>query len=69
MDTLFIPGRSALDDAAALIAHYGDKAGPEAAARAGHCRDLGNVLRFCHWRQIERMITALASEEVLGTVH
>ena len=69
MDSVFIYGRSALDDAAELIAHYGDDAGLEAAVRAERSRDDGNVVRFCHWRQIERMIVALASDEVLGTVH
>jgi hypothetical protein len=69
MDAVFIPGRGALDDAAELIARYGDDAGLEAAVRAERSRDDGNVVRFCHWRQIERMIVALASEEVLGTIH
>jgi hypothetical protein len=31
--------------------------------------DRGNVLRFCHWRQIERVIVTLSSEEPVGTVH
>jgi hypothetical protein len=69
MDSLFIHGRGALDDAADLIARYGDDAGLEAAVRAEQSRDDGNVVRFCHWRQIERVIVALASDEVLGTIH
>lgn len=69
MDGLFITGRIALDDAAGLMALYGDDAGFEAAARAYACRDAGNVLRYCHWRQIERVIATLASDEVIGTVH
>ena len=69
MENLYIPGRGALDDATLLIAQYGDDAGYEAASRADHSRDLGNVMRFCHWRQIERVIAALASDEVDGTVH
>jgi hypothetical protein len=69
MDSLFIHGRGALDDAADLIARYGDEAGLEAAVRAEQSRDDGNVVRFCHWRQIERVIVALASDEVLGTIH
>jgi hypothetical protein len=39
------------------------------AVRAEQSRDDGNVVRFCHWRQIERVIVALASDEVLGTIH
>jgi hypothetical protein len=26
-------------------------------------------MRFCHWRQIERVVATLRSEEVRGTVH
>ena len=69
MDSVFIQRRGALDDAAELIARYGEDAGLEAAVRAERSRDDGNVVRFCHWRQIERMIVALASDEVLGTIH
>jgi hypothetical protein len=69
MDTPFIHGRSALGDAADLIARFGDDARFEAAARAERSRDDGNVARFCHWRQIERVIATLASDEVCGTVH
>ena len=65
----FIHGRPALDDAAELIDRFGDDAGYEAAARAEQSRDAGNVVRFCHWRQIERVIATLSSEEVRGTVH
>jgi len=48
---------------------FGDDAGLEAAARAERSRDAGNVLHFCHWRQIERVIESLSSYEVRGTVH
>ena len=69
MDTPFINGRLALSEAAELIDRFGDDAGFEAASRAERSRDDGNVLRFCHWRQIERVIATLSSDEVLGTVH
>ena len=69
MDTPYINGRAALADAALLLETYGDDAGFEAAARAEHSRDQGNVVRFCHWRQIERVIATLSSEDVLGTIH
>ena len=65
----FITGRAALDDAASLIELFGDDAGFEAASRAEHSRDAGNVIRFCHWRQIERVIVTLTEQEVRGTVH
>jgi hypothetical protein len=69
MDSLFIPSRMALSDASDLIDQFGDDAGFEAALRAERSRDSGNVPRFCHWRQIERVIATLASDEVQGTIH
>ena len=69
MDGPFIHGRHALADAADLMERYGDDAGFEAAARAELSRDDGNVVRFCHWRQIERVIATLSSGEIRGTVH
>ena len=69
MDSPFIHGRLALSDASDLIERFGDDAGFEAAARAERSRDQGNVARFCHWRQIERVIATLSSDEVRGTVH
>lgn len=69
MDSLFIAGRPALADASDLIDRFGDDAGLEAATRAERSRDAGNVVRFCHWRQIERVIATLSSGEVHGTVH
>jgi len=69
MDAPFINGRIALADAAELIELYGESAELEAAARAGRSRADGNVVRFCHWRHIERLIATLSSDEVRGTVH
>jgi hypothetical protein len=61
--------RSDYQAAADLIAHFGDKARGEAAQRANQCRDRGNVIRFCQWRQAERLIAMLATGAVVGTVH
>jgi hypothetical protein len=69
MEAPFISGRLALADASELMQRFGDDAGFEAASRAEKSRDDGNVVRFCHWRQIERVIATLSSEEVRGTVH
>ena len=69
MHSLFIHNRVALADASELIDLYGDDAGFEAALRAERSRDSGNVARFCHWRQIERVIATLSSDEVTGTIH
>ena len=69
MDAPFIHSRLALADASDLIERFGEDAGFEAAARADRSRDDGNVVSFCHWRQIERVIASLSNEEVRGTVH
>lgn len=69
MDGVYIAGRAALHDAHDLIERFGDDAGYEAAIRAEHSRDSGNVLKFCHWRQIERVIATLTTDEVSGTLH
>jgi len=69
MDAPFIHGRLALADASDLIDRYGEEAAFIAAARAEQSRDDGNVARFCHWRQIERVIATLSSDEVRGTIH
>ena len=69
MNPIFIAGRAALNDAALLIDTFGIGARIEAANRANHSRTAGNVMRFCHWRQIERVIAALTSHEVRGTIH
>ena len=69
MEPPFITGRPALDDAADLIDRFGEAAASEAAVRAEQCRDRGNVVRFCHWRQIERVIAMLGSRQASGALH
>ena len=59
-----LPDATAAAEAAELIAQFGDHAAFEAAARANHSRGLGNVVHFCRWRQIERMINLLTAEDV-----
>ena len=65
----YLADRTALDDAAALIAEHGDDAAFAAAERADAGRDIGNYLSFCRWRQVERLVTLLAADHAVGTVH
>ena len=65
----FLADRGMFEGAAELIARFGIEAGHEAAARADRSRDLGNVVNFCRWRQIERLIVLLSAKEPFGTVH
>ena len=69
MSTYFIAGRSSVTDAESLIEEYGVDAPLAAAMRAVQSRDAGNVLKFCHWRQIERLSALLASNNIEGSVH
>lgn len=69
MQDYFIPSRDALDDAVALVEEYGADAPLAAAMRAAQSRDAGNVGKFCHWRQIERVTELLASRHVEGLIH
>ncbi len=69
MDFPYIHGRRTMADASELIDHFGEQAVLVAASRARDSRDAGNVLGFCHWRQIERVIAALDCGEPLGRVH
>ena len=61
--------RASLEQATELISRFGEHALLEAASRASQSRSLGNVIHFCRWRQIERMIEMLNSPERTGTVH
>ncbi len=64
-----VADRITADSAAALMASFGDDARREAANRADISRDRGNVVLFCRWRQVERLIVALSSHHVQGTIH
>ena len=69
MQEVFIAGRTAITDALSLVDEYGPDAPLAAATRAVQSRDAGNVLKFCHWRQIERLLALLASNNVQGSLH
>ena len=58
-----------LDDAALLLARFGEAAADEAAARAVRARALGNHLHFCRWRQVGRLLAVLGTERAMGVLH
>ncbi|HEY0115640.1 MAG TPA: hypothetical protein VGB54_07950 [Allosphingosinicella sp.] len=64
-----IPDAAAAVEAADLIDRFGGFAADEAAARASRSRDLGNVIHYCRWRQIQRLIELLESGQIEATVH
>jgi len=64
-----ISDAKAAADAAELIERFGDFAADEAGARATRSRDLGNVVHYCRWRQIQRLIEVLHEGSGAATVH
>jgi hypothetical protein len=64
-----ISDASAAVEAAQLIERFGSFAADEAAARASRSRDLGNVIHYCRWRQIQRLIEFLETGPCGATVH
>ena len=51
------------------MTRFGEYAASEAAVRADRSRDLGNVVHFCRWRAIERLILLLAAGRGTDTIH
>jgi len=68
-ELFYIADRDSVDMATTLISMFGESASVEAAARADHYRGLGNAIRFCEWRQIERVVSVLNLDMSFGTVH
>ncbi len=64
-----IPDAAAAREAADLIERFGDFAADEAASRACRSRELGNVVHYCRWRQIQRFIEHLGNAGAEVTVH
>lgn len=64
-----LPDSAAVQEAAELIERFGGFAADEAGARASRSRDLGNVVHYCRWRQIERLIQVLSSPGGGATLH
>jgi hypothetical protein len=66
---IHLPDRAAAADADELITRFGEFAAGEAARRASRSRSLGNVVHYCRWRQIERIIDRLAAGPGGETLH
>lgn len=69
MSQLYLADRDLITDAAALMRVFGDYAADEAAIRARRSRSLGNVVHFCRWRQVERLVRWFETDAPIGTVH
>ncbi len=65
----YIADLSDIGIAEELMAEYGPVAAEEAAARAGQARDRDNVVQFCRWRQVARLVTLLEQPDAWGTIH
>jgi hypothetical protein len=67
--TPYLADRASADLTTELMAMFGDDAGQQAAACADRSRDRGNVMGFCRWRQVERMIVFLENGSAISTRH
>ncbi len=65
----YLDDRDAVADATELEAEFGAMAAAEASARANSSRDKGNVIHFCRWRQIERLVEWMEDAEASETLH
>jgi hypothetical protein len=65
----YVHDRAMVDAATALIMDHGAEAGAEADKRAKASRNAGNVVKFCRWRQVERLIFALEDGDGHRIVH
>lgn len=61
--------RASFEEAAMLIARFGDAAAVEAATKADAFRNTGNLMLFCRWRQVERAVQILQLEDIVGEIH
>ncbi len=68
-DRIFFVDRKAVDEACALRDDFGIHAYDEAAARAIRCREIGNVVHFCRWRQIARLVDWMDFGDDRATIH
>ncbi len=65
----YIADRADLARAHELMRGFGPAAADEATARATQARDRDNVVQFCRWRQVARLVTLLAHPAAWGTIH
>ena len=65
----YISDRSHVIAAQELITLFGPMAQIEAVARANHSRTLGNVIHFCKWREVSRLIDIFTEEPEDVTRH
>lgn len=59
----FVADHASARAALCLLDDYGAAALGEAGARARQSRDRGNVVMFCRWRQIERLLGAMQGDD------
>ena len=68
-EQFYLQDREAVLDAADLVAEFVLLAAEEAADRANKSREKGNVIHFCRWRQIKRLVEWMDDNESASTRH
>ena len=61
--------RAFFEEAATMIARFGDGAVIEAATKADAFETSGDLMLYCRWRQVERAIQLLQLEDIVGEIH
>ena len=65
----FVAGRPMVEAALSLARDHGDDAVMAAQLRAAHSRAQDNAAHYCHWREVERLVTWMASPDDCATRH
>jgi hypothetical protein len=68
-EAIYVHDRAVAQAATALIDSHGAQAAKEAHARANSSRNIGNVINFCKWRQVKRLITEMENRSSAATLH
>lgn len=64
--TPFLAGRRMVEDAKALTGEFGEDALYAASLRAARSRARDNAVGWCHWREVERMVSWLSADSADG---
>lgn len=68
-ETPLIGGREIVQMAQTMIEEFGAAAIGAAQLRAAHARAQDNPYRFCHWKEVERVIGWISAPELSQTRH
>ncbi|MEQ1688873.1 MAG: hypothetical protein ABL874_09900 [Sphingopyxis sp.] len=65
----FAGGRDMVEQAMALTMEFGEDAVDAAALRAAQSRARGNIITYCQWREVERLLMLDSAQSDGATKH